>query len=238
MKQVLVFWVCLIIGACAGTQQQREITAKLPPVTEETVNQKIEMAPLVNKSNPNQPVKEEIPTPSQSSISRPAENASLNPLWPVETGHATYYAADMEGRITASGEPYDPEQLTAAHKTIPLGSMVRVTNLKTQRHVVVRINDRWGGGGDRIINLSKQAATQLEFGTSGLVFVQVDVASIPTGSTASHELRSAPLPSRIEDNGSIKHSKLSVCQNEANILGLTGDFFRNHVAGCLVRGGK
>ncbi len=238
MKQLLIFWICLIMSACVGTQHQREITAKLPPAIGEAINQEVEMAPVINKSNPTQPAKEKLPAPSQSSISRPAENTSLNPSWPTETGYATYYAADMEGRTTASGEPYDPEQLTAAHKTIPLGSMVRVTNPKTKRQVVVRINDRWGGGGDRIINLSRQAATQLEFGTSGLVLVQVDVASIPPGKTASQESRPAPLPSRIEDDGSTKHSRLSVCQNEANILGLTGDFFRNHVEGCLARGGK
>lgn len=88
----------------------------------------------------------------------------------------------MEGRITASGEPYDSEQLTAAHRTIPIGSSVRVINLKTKQQTIVRINDRWGGGGDRIINLSKQATIQLGFGSAGTMPVQIDVELLPSAS--------------------------------------------------------
>jgi rare lipoprotein A len=142
----------------------------------------------------------------------------------------------MEGRTTASGEPYDPEQLTAAHRTIPIGSSVRVTNLKTKQQILVRINDRWGGGGDRIINLSKQATVQLGFGSAGTMPVQLDVEVLPSGShMAQPSVRTQPLPIRIEESSIKNHSKLNVCQNEADILGLTGDFFRNHVTACLSR---
>lgn len=162
-------------------------------------------------------------------------NSTQKRLWPSETGTATYYAPAMEGRRTASGEPYDPEQLTAAHRTIPIGSNVRVTNLKTKQQIIVRINDRWGGGGDRIINLSKQATIQLDFGSSGTMPVQLDVESIPSNSDAQPRVSAQALPVRLEENSIRNHSKLNVCQNEADILGLTENFYHNHVTACLSR---
>lgn len=156
--------------------------------------------------------------------------------WPVETGMATYYAAEIEGRLTASGEPYSPELLTAAHRTLPLGSMVRVTNLENNQQVVVRINDRWGGGSDRVINLSKQAAADLGFGSSGMVSVRLDVESLSSKKAAQPATIAQPLPARIEVSDPKNHSKLSVCQNEADILGLTRDFYKNHIAACMMRG--
>lgn len=157
--------------------------------------------------------------------------------WPVETGMATYYAMGMEGRLTASGEPYSPELLTAAHRTLPLGSTVRITNLENNQQVVVRINDRWGGGSGRVINLSKQAAVDLGFGSSGMVSVRLDVESLSSQKAVQPPASIAqPLPARIEVSDSKNHSKLSVCQNEADILGLTGDFYKNHIAACMMRG--
>ena len=156
--------------------------------------------------------------------------------WPVETGMATYYAMEMEGRLTASGEPYSPELLTAAHRTLPLGSTVRITNLENNQQVVVRINDRWGGGSGRVINLSKQAAVDLGFGSSGMVSVRLDVESLSSQKAVQPASIAQPLPARIEVSDPKNHSKLSVCQNEADILGLTGDFYKNHIAACMMRG--
>lgn len=239
MKHSLIFYTCLILmSGCAAIDQPRGPSGKAPPLLETVSNPTpAEPTPISNQSPSVASVQQENPLPSLPRLSQATENSSPNPSWPTETGYATYYAANMEGRLTASGEPYDAEQLTAAHKTIPIGSMVRITNPKTKQHVIVRINDRWGGGGDRIINLSKQAAEQLGFGKSGLVFVHVDVESIPEKSaSATQEARPSPLPERIEDSQSVNHSRLSICQNEADILGLTGEFFRNHVVGCLSRG--
>jgi rare lipoprotein A (peptidoglycan hydrolase) len=157
-----------------------------------------------------------------------------NSLWPAETGTATYYAAGMEGRLTASGEPYDPEQLTAAHRTLPIGSLVRVTHLKSNHQVVVRINDRWGGGGDRIINLSQQAAIELNFGSAGTAPVRLNVESLAAQRIVPAP-RYQPLPARIEPTGTGKHAKMQACQNEADILGLIDDYYHNHVSACLSR---
>lgn len=158
-----------------------------------------------------------------------------NSLWPPETGTATYYAASMEGRFTASGEPYDPEQLTAAHRTIPIGSLVRVTHLKSNHYVVVRINDRWGGGGDRIINLSRQASIALNFGSSGTAPVRLNVESLASERIVQSAPRYQPLPARIEPAGTGNHAKMQACQNEADILGLIDNYYHNHITACLSR---
>src|SRR5204863_5501486 len=78
-----------------------------------------------------------------------------------ETGIASVYGDRLQGRATASGEPYARDALTAAHRTLPLGSRARVTNLKNNRSVIVRINDRGPHIAGRILDLSRGAAKQL-----------------------------------------------------------------------------
>lgn len=77
------------------------------------------------------------------------------------SGTASYYADKFNGRRTASGEPFSNRALTAAHRSLPFGSKVRVTNPATGRSVVVRINDRGPFHGGRVIDLSRNAAEQV-----------------------------------------------------------------------------
>lgn len=96
----------------------------------------------------------------------------------VLEGEATYYSDKLAGRKTASGERYDPGALTAAHRTLPFGSVVRVVRQDTQRSVVVRITDRGPfGKPSRIIDLSKAAARELDMLRAGVVPVRVEVLS-------------------------------------------------------------
>lgn len=85
----------------------------------------------------------------------------------VETVEASYYGHGFAGRPTASGEIFDPSLLTAAHKTFPLGTLVKVTEALSGKSVVVRINDRGPYHGDRAIDLSQAAAEQLGIVTTG-----------------------------------------------------------------------
>jgi rare lipoprotein A len=87
-----------------------------------------------------------------------------------ETGRAAYYRS---GR-TASGELSGPTGFTAAHRTLPFGTMVRVTNIRNGRSVIVRINDRGPYGRSRIIDVSHAAARELDMISSGIAKVQVD----------------------------------------------------------------
>src|SRR5499427_6510892 len=94
---------------------------------------------------------------------------------PYQVGTASWYGSDFMGKPTASGEPYDMYDMTAAHPTLPLGTYVRVTNLRNDRAVVVRINDRGPVVPGRIIDLSYSAATVLKFQTQGIQRVRLDV---------------------------------------------------------------
>lgn len=97
----------------------------------------------------------------------------------VETGMASYYADKFHGRKTANGEVYDQNKMTAAHRTLPFGTRVRVTNLENTRSVELRINDRGPFVEGRIIDVSFRAAQELDFVRAGLVRVRVEVLSLP-----------------------------------------------------------
>jgi len=90
------------------------------------------------------------------------------------TGLASWYGEDFHGRLTANGEIFDLNGITAAHPTLPLPSYVRVTNLSNGRSLIVRVNDRGPYRGNRIIDLSMRAARLLGFRNSGTAWVQVE----------------------------------------------------------------
>jgi rare lipoprotein A len=92
-------------------------------------------------------------------------------------GFASYYANKFSGRRTTSGEKYNPDSLTAAHKSLAFGTMVKVTNLKNGKSAVVKINDRLPKKSKRIIDLSKKAAKELEMIQAGIVKVELEVVS-------------------------------------------------------------
>ena len=93
----------------------------------------------------------------------------------VQTGKASFYADKFEGIQTASGEKYRHNKFTGAHKTLPFGTKVRVTNLANEKSVEVTINDRGPYVEGRIIDLSKAAAEELGFLNNGLADVKLEV---------------------------------------------------------------
>ena len=98
-----------------------------------------------------------------------------------QSGKASFYADKFEGRPTASGEKYKHSKLTAAHKTLPFGTKVRVTNKANKKTVDVVINDRGPYVDGRIIDLSKSAAEKLDFISQGLADVTVEVIDAGDG---------------------------------------------------------
>ena len=104
-----------------------------------------------------------------------------DPLEPqhVAVGTASWYGAAFAGRPTASGEIFDPKKLTAAHRTLPLGAMIRVTNLKNGRSILVRINDRGPFKPGRILDCSEAAARALGFRGRGMTEVAIDWPDSP-----------------------------------------------------------
>lgn len=95
----------------------------------------------------------------------------------TEVGLASWYGAQFQRKRTASGERFDMSRLTAAHRTLPLNSYVRVTNLATGRSVVVRINDRGPYVSERVIDLSAEAARALGMKDEGLARVRIKLLS-------------------------------------------------------------
>ena len=89
------------------------------------------------------------------------------------TGLASWYGEEAAGNRTASGARFDPGAITAAHRTLPLGSFAEVTSLDTGQSIVVLINDRGPGRRDRVIDLSRGAAQQLGFGGRSVAHVRV-----------------------------------------------------------------
>ncbi|MFW6062029.1 MAG: septal ring lytic transglycosylase RlpA family protein [Planctomycetota bacterium] len=94
---------------------------------------------------------------------------------PDQVGVASWYGERFAGRPTASGEPFDPSALTAAHRSLPFGTRVRVTHLANDRSVIVRINDRGPHVEGRIIDLSRAAAEKLGMVEQGTARVSLDV---------------------------------------------------------------
>ncbi|HZZ09247.1 MAG TPA: septal ring lytic transglycosylase RlpA family protein [Paraburkholderia sp.] len=105
-----------------------------------------------------------------------------------QTGRASWYGRGFHGRRTANGERYDMHALTAAHRTLPLGSYVRVTNPATSRSVVVRINDRGPYARGRVIDLSMAAANALDMRHAGTARVKIEGLTQQEARTARNEL--------------------------------------------------
>ncbi|MFY9791304.1 MAG: septal ring lytic transglycosylase RlpA family protein [Candidatus Sulfotelmatobacter sp.] len=113
--------------------------------------------------------------PSRSAQIKPANQNQAGKTKPFQVGTASWYGEYFDGKPTASGEDYDMYDMTAAHPTLPLGSYVRVTNLRNGRAVVVKVNDRGPIVEGRIIDLSFGAAQALQFQHRGLQKVRLDL---------------------------------------------------------------
>lgn len=104
----------------------------------------------------------------------------------IQTGMASFYAEDFHGKLTANGETYDMYGLTAAHKTLPLNTLVRVTNLDNKKSVVLRINDRGPYAKGRILDCSYGAAMKLGFAGQGTARVRIEVIELGDDERIKH----------------------------------------------------
>ena len=93
-------------------------------------------------------------------------------------GIASFYSDKLHGRATTSGEKYDKHEMTAAHKSLPMGTRLRVTNLRNNRSVIVKVNDRLRHPNKHIVDLSKEAAKELGFVRAGLTKVKIEILDI------------------------------------------------------------
>lgn len=115
------------------------------------------------------------PTAGSAALSPAPVAAAAAP--PPQVGTASWYGGRFKGRRTASGERFNPMALTAAHPHLPIGTVLRVTNLANQRSVAVRVNDRGPYTGRRIIDLSRASADRLDMVRAGHARVAVEIVT-------------------------------------------------------------
>ncbi|WP_369795464.1 septal ring lytic transglycosylase RlpA family protein [Synechococcus sp. GFB01] len=148
----------------------REASPKgLPTASDVAVRTELAIREVDQLSLPEQPVEQPVPAPIA-----PAPPPAPRVLQ-TSTGKASWYGPGFYGNRTANGEVFRPGTMTAAHRTLPFGTRVRVTNLNNGRTAVVRINDRGPFHGSRVIDLAHGAATQLGVVSSGLARVKLEV---------------------------------------------------------------
>ena len=112
--------------------------------------------------------------------SPPVPSAAYSP----QVGTASYVGDALAGRRTASGLPFDPARMVAAHRTLPFGSRIRVTNLANGRHATLTVVDRGPFRKGRIVDVSPRAARELGFRRAGVARVRVEVLSLPDEAAA------------------------------------------------------
>ncbi|MBX9853126.1 MAG: septal ring lytic transglycosylase RlpA family protein [Cytophagaceae bacterium] len=136
----------------------------------------------------------------------------------TQTGMASYYASKFHGKKTACGEKYDMYALTAAHNTLPFHTYVKVTNLKNNKTVIVRINDRGPHAKGRIIDLSKAAAEKIGLIQDGVGKVRIEVINADEKKTNDKE----PEPDKETSNELENLKKGSTYDINGNIVNVSG----------------
>jgi len=114
---------------------------------------------------------------SEAKLSASLAPPSLYRMLSQEIGLASWYGHELQGSLTASGEAFDLNALTAAHRTLPFGTIIRVTNLENWKTILLRVNDRGPHLGRRLLDLSWGAAKRLEFLESGTARVRMEVVA-------------------------------------------------------------
>ena len=125
-------------------------------------------------------VSAQAPAPAAALAAKVEEKKAIAATGDVTTGKATWYGEKFDGHKTASGQRFNASALTAASRTLPFGTLVRVTNVKTRESVIVRINDRGPRQADRIIDLTRAAAARLGMLRRGVADVELKVVGQST----------------------------------------------------------
>ncbi|TGK28051.1 septal ring lytic transglycosylase RlpA family protein [Leptospira gomenensis] len=197
MKQIAILVALIIFTSCASVESKRSVSASGDP--SEIFFEK-EIAPMDREAagsntGSTKPIRrsfEEELNVEKYAKAQPPEKTNNSSGDFDEIGMSSWYGAKFHGKPTASGEKFDKTKLTAAHPTLPLGSIIRVQNLENQKEVLVKINDRGPFVKDRIIDLSEKAAETLDFKDVGIAKVGIKVVKRGgAGSEESEDLENA-----------------------------------------------
>jgi rare lipoprotein A len=183
LLHIFALGVLLLAASCAGTAQHAV------PITEER--------PVLLSA----PTPTPLPAPAPSREVLPAAGQTYR-----ETGTASWYGREFQGRKTASGEAFDMNGLSAAHRTLPLGTVIRVTNLDNYKSIKVTVNDRGPLFRDRILELSYGAARELGFVAQGTARVKIETLD-PVPDTGTFTVQAAAFTE--EENARLLRERLT-----------------------------
>jgi len=170
----LLLAIVCILTACGGHKQAKLSVPPPPSISEPEAQSEAESQPADNDTTRTK----RGPSGEESEEEDLRVPAGSKPLF-VETGLASWYGGPYHKRRSSNGEVYNMHAMTAAHRTLPLESVVRVTNLKTGRSVVVRITDRGPFVAGRILDLSQAAAKKADVWGAGVAMVRLEVLRSP-----------------------------------------------------------
>jgi rare lipoprotein A len=137
------------------------------------------LSPLANAQNAPAAAPEKAAASAPAAAPAPAAPAAAAPAADGLEGKVAYYGKKFNGRKTASGERFNAGAMTMAHKSLPFGTRVKVTNVKNKRSVVVRVNDRGPSTPDRIGDLSSSAASKIRMTRAGVIDAKLEVVGQP-----------------------------------------------------------
>jgi rare lipoprotein A len=167
----------MFLAGCGA--HRRTDTARVPPPPPPTSTTSIPRAPVsIPTPTPELPPAKPLPAPKRESRDEIIVPPNAKVIY-HEVGWASWYGPGFQNRKGANGEIFDTNKMTAAHRTLPLNSIVRVTDLKTNESVIVRITDRGPFVGDRILDLSRAAARKLSVFQRGTALVRLEVLETP-----------------------------------------------------------
>lgn len=168
-------------GIISDTPNRTLSTRGIPSAESQTGNLSTDTSTTPSLRRETPPIAK-APSPQIEQSPRSAKFPATS-LPTMETGLASWYGPRFHGKLTASGEVFNQEKLTAAHPTLPLGSRVKVINLDNGKTVDVRINDRGPYKGGRVIDVSRAAARTLGMMTRGIATVRIERLSDSEGQT-------------------------------------------------------
>jgi len=173
IPMLLVVLIAVLLISSCGHPKQPHVNVPSPPPPEPAANLPAPPQPTPKASKPTESVSPPKPT-EEADLAEPVIPAGAKPI-ETQTGLASWYGPPYHNRRGSNGEIYNMHAMTAAHRTFPLGSIVRVTNVKTGSTALVRITDRGPFIPGRIVDLSLAAARKVDVWQPGIAEVKVEL---------------------------------------------------------------
>jgi len=188
---------CLLLGACSTESASDRYQRERYSLKNDAYPDRVLDINNIQDAVPQQVVRTKAGNKSPYTVLGKTYHVMDNPSGFTQSGNASWYGLKFHGHATSNGETYDMYGMTAAHKTLPIPTYVRVTNVENGLSTVVRVNDRGPFHDDRIIDLSYAAATKLNYTNKGTAKVKIEVLD-PGQNYQVAEAKNKPAPVQVE----------------------------------------